>query len=86
MKEITDAELVEPTRRGDDGKAFGSLVIRHQRMVFAVAHALLGEASEAEDMAQEAFLRAYINLPALKDSTKLAPWLRRIACIAAGNG
>ena len=76
--EVTDAELVGAARRGDAG-ALGELVGRHQKQVFAVALSLLGDAAEAEDMAQETFIRASRNLDLLADPAKFAAWVRRIA-------
>ena len=76
--EVTDAELVGAARRGDAG-ALGELVRRHQKQVFAVALSLLGDAAEAEDMAQETFIRASRNLDLLADPAKFAAWVRRIA-------
>lgn len=78
MKENTDRELVETARQYHSSEAFNVLVIRHQGMVFSLAYTLLDDGAEAEDMAQEAFLRAYINLHTLNDPDKFAPWLRQI--------
>ena len=72
-----DTELVEAARCGDAG-ALGELVRRHQRYVFAVALSLVGDPAEAEDLAQEAFIRALRNLDLLADPAKFAPWVRRI--------
>ena len=72
-----DAELVTRARKGESG-AFGELVRRHQRATRALAYALVGDQAEAEDLSQEAFLRAFRNLDLLADPAKFAPWLRRI--------
>src|SRR5438309_10414529 len=74
----TDAELVEAARQGETS-AFGELVRRHQKQVFAVAFALVGDAAEAEDLAQETFIRASRNLDLLADPGKFWAWVRRIA-------
>src|SRR3712207_6703780 len=55
VSERSDAELVGAAREGRV-EAFGELVHRHQRAAVAVAYSLLGDAAEAEDIAQEAFL------------------------------
>jgi RNA polymerase sigma factor (sigma-70 family) len=80
IQERPDAELVRAARDGDDaGAAFGELVRRHERGVYVLALSLLHDAAEAEDMAQEAFLRAFRNLDLLADPAKFGVWLRRIA-------
>jgi len=75
---VEDARLVEQARNGD-GDAFGELVRRHQAAVVAVAWSLLGDAAEAEDLAQETFVRALRNLDMLADPARFAGWIRRIA-------
>ena len=72
-----DADLVERARRGDD-HAFGALVQAHQRRALALARSLVGEDADAEDLTQEAFLRALRNLDLLADPEKFSPWLQRI--------
>src|SRR4051812_44261095 len=83
MSEADDAALVERARQGDP-RAFDGLVRRHERSARAVARSMVGDATEAEDLAQEAFLRALRNLDLLADPSKFAPWLRRVvfaACV-----
>ncbi|HET7585190.1 MAG TPA: sigma-70 family RNA polymerase sigma factor [Gemmatimonadaceae bacterium] len=75
--EPTDAELVNSVRAGDV-RAFDVLVRRHERAAWAVAYALVHDGTEAEDLAQEAFVRAFRNLDMLADPGKFAAWLRRI--------
>ncbi len=77
MERLTDAELVERARQGTSG-AFAELVRRYQREVYALACSLLSDRAEAEDMAQEAFVRALRNLDLLADPAKFGPWLRRV--------
>src|SRR5690606_13791257 len=77
-RERSDADLVEAARAGD-ADAFGALVRRHQAGARALAASLLGDDAEAEDAAQDAFVRALRNLDLLADPAKFAPWLRRIA-------
>lgn len=78
MHDTTDAELVEAARQGE-ASAFGELVRRHQKQVFAVALSLVGDAAEAEDLTQETFIRASRNLDLLADPEKFLAWVRRIA-------
>jgi RNA polymerase sigma factor (sigma-70 family) len=80
----TDAELVIAARADGTaaGDAFGKLVRRYQRMVYALALSLVREA-DAEDVAQDAFLRAFRNLDLLADPARFGVWLRRITFGAA---
>src|SRR5688572_19234831 len=66
LKHLTDAELVSVAREseGTAGAAFGELVRRYQRMVYALAASLV-RPSDAEDVVQETFLRAFRNLDLL---------------------
>src|SRR5687768_9203764 len=77
-RESTVGDLVESARRGDVA-AFGELVRRHQGQVIAVAISILGDRAEAEDLAQETFIRASRNLDLLADPEKFPRWVRRIA-------
>lgn len=77
MDQRTDAELVEAVREGSV-EPFGELVRRHQRAATALAYSLLGDSAEADDLAQEAFLRALRNLDLLADPASFGPWLRRV--------
>jgi RNA polymerase sigma-70 factor (ECF subfamily) len=73
----TDDELVAHCLKGSRA-AFSELVLRHQKMVFNVARAMLGDAHAAEDVSQEAFLHAYQGLPAYRAEGKFPAWLRTI--------
>ena len=64
--------------RGDRG-AFGELVERHQRAVFALIAARIGRRPEVEDLAQEAFLKAYESLRSLRDASRFGGWVLKIA-------
>ncbi|MGH7717857.1 MAG: RNA polymerase sigma factor [Gemmatimonadaceae bacterium] len=77
MKRASDAELIAAARRSD-AAAFSELVRRHERAVQALARSLLGDWAEAEDMAQESFLRAFRNLDLLVDPSRFRAWLLRI--------
>src|SRR6478752_2176480 len=61
-----------------DLDAFGQLVERFQRMAYAVAYTMLSDAHLAEDVAQEAFIEAYICLPKLREPAAFPGWFRRI--------
>ena len=58
--------------------AYGDLVARFQHMAIALACARLSDRHLAEDVAQEAFLQAYKDLPALRKPEAFAAWLRRV--------
>jgi RNA polymerase sigma-70 factor (ECF subfamily) len=61
-----------------DREAFGEIVHLHQQAVFGVAYRMLGNVHDAEDAAQEAFIRAYRFLDAFEPDRPLGPWLNRI--------
>lgn len=69
-----DAALVARAREGD-ASAFGALVERHERDAMAAAIGFLGSRSEAEDAAQEAFVRAWSKLETLRDPSRFKAWL-----------
>ncbi|MGE0027831.1 MAG: RNA polymerase sigma factor [Thermoleophilia bacterium] len=64
--------------RRRDEQAFRELVVRHQRVVRAYAEGLLGDRHEAEDAAQESFVRAYRRIDAFRGDAPLRTWLLRI--------
>ncbi len=78
MDEASDRQLVARTR-GGEANAFGELVRRYQTSVYNVCYRLLGDPQEAEDLAQEAFLRAYRRLGSYDDQRPFGPWMRRVA-------
>ena len=76
--ELEDTVLVRRTLGGDQ-QAFGSIVEKYKDSVFNVAYRMLGNASEAEDVAQEAFVRAYTQLHTYKDTHRFSTWLLSIS-------
>jgi RNA polymerase sigma-70 factor (ECF subfamily) len=74
----TDRDLILRARRGESD-AFGELVTRYQTGVFNVCYRVLHERGEAEDMAQETFMRAYDRLNTFDLEREFGPWIRRIA-------
>jgi RNA polymerase sigma-70 factor (ECF subfamily) len=84
MDAPADRALVLRARRGEV-EAFGELVRRHQTSVFNVCYRLLGERREAEDLAQEAFLRAYQRLHTFDVERPFGPWIRRVAANVCFN-
>ncbi len=75
---VGDSELAVRARKGDDS-AFDRLIERHQRPVFRLCWSMLGDRSDAEDAAQETFVRAYQSLPSYDAERSFGPWLRGIA-------
>jgi len=76
---VTDeAEWIQLAREGDQA-AFGRLVAAYQTPVYNLAYRMLGSAAEAEDAAQEAFLRAYIHLNSYDPHRPFSTWLFSIA-------
>ena len=65
--------------RNGDGRAFEELVIAYQHRIFGVAVRMLGSAAEAQDVAQEVFLRAHRALGGFRGDSKLSTWLYTIA-------
>jgi RNA polymerase sigma-70 factor (ECF subfamily) len=75
---------LEGARRGDR-EAFGRLVRRHQRRVYATTLHILGNHSDADDATQEAFVRAYRGLASFDGRSDFFTWLYRIAVNTALN-
>jgi RNA polymerase sigma-70 factor (ECF subfamily) len=78
MRDASDSALVLHARNGD-AEAFGELVQRYQATVYAVSYRMLGERRAAEDLTQEAFLRAYQRLDTFDETRPFGPWMRRVA-------
>lgn len=82
MDSPTDQALAEQARRGETtaaADAYGELVTRYQTSVFNVCYRLMGERHAAEDLAQEAFIRAYQRLQTFDPARPFGPWIRRVA-------
>lgn len=78
MSQENDALWVQRTLAGDP-QAFGELVQQYERDVFNLTYRMLNNRGEAEDAAQEAFLRAYSNLDRYDQSRSFKTWLLSIA-------
>ncbi len=72
-----EGELVRQARRGDDS-AFEALVNRHARRLYALAFHLLGNAADAEDALQDAFIGAFGGLHGFRGEASVKTWLTRI--------
>ena len=73
----SDAQLVQETLAGNN-PAFAALVSRYERSVLAVATRQVQSTHAADDVAQEAFVKAYQQLPNLRNPKAFAPWLMKI--------
>jgi RNA polymerase sigma-70 factor (ECF subfamily) len=72
-----DADLVALCLRGDPD-AFDALVRRHYRSAFAVALGVLGNRQDAEDVVQDAFVKAVERLEDCRETSKFVPWMMMI--------
>jgi RNA polymerase sigma-70 factor (ECF subfamily) len=81
---LEDAELARRAREGDDG-AYEELVKRHGPIAFRVAWLVTRDRGEAEDAAQEAFVKAYYALDRFRPGSPFRPWLLRIVANEARN-
>src|SRR5216110_1053519 len=73
-----DEQMVERALSGDP-EAFGELVRRWERRIFALAYGMLGRGEDARDATQETFLAAFRNLRGFRGEAKVSSWLHRIA-------
>jgi RNA polymerase sigma-70 factor, ECF subfamily len=74
----SDEQIVERALTGD-AEAFGEIVHRWERRIFALAFGMLGREEDARDATQETFLAAFRNLRAFRGEAKVSSWLHRIA-------
>lgn len=74
----TDEIIVERALSGD-AEAFGEIVRRWERRIFALAYGMLGREDDARDATQETFLAAFRNLRGFRGEAKVSSWLHRIA-------
>jgi RNA polymerase sigma-70 factor (ECF subfamily) len=79
-----DAQLVERVQQGDK-RAFELLVAKYQRRVLRLISRLVRDPAEQEDVAQEAFIKAYRALPQFRGESAFYTWLYRIAVNTAKN-
>lgn len=82
--EVDEAALVEQAR-AQDQLAWTQLIRQHQEPAFRLAYLMLGEARDAEDVLQEALLRAYLSLDKFDTTRPFRPWLLSIVANLARN-
>ncbi|KAF1687021.1 RNA polymerase subunit sigma [Pseudoxanthomonas broegbernensis] len=77
-RDVLDAELAKLAAQGD-GAAFEAIMRRHNRLLFRTARGIVRSDGEAEEVAQEAWMRAWRRLSDFRAESKLSTWLVRIA-------
>ena len=82
--DVSDAQLVQRVQRGDR-RAFDLLVAKYQHKVLKLVGRLISNPAEAEDVAQEAFIKAYRALKSFRGDSAFYTWLYRIAINTAKN-
>lgn len=81
---MSDAELIARAKRGDR-QAYETVVRRYDQLAFRTAYLLTGDAGDAEDAAQAAFLKAYLAIDRFPIEAPFRPWLLRIVANEAHN-
>ena len=84
MTEPTDQQLVERVQQGDK-RAFDLLVLKYQHRILALVTRFVHDSHEAQDVAQEAFIKAYRALANFRGDSAFYTWLYRIAINTAKN-
>jgi RNA polymerase sigma-70 factor, ECF subfamily len=79
METVTNDEVIVERALTGDAEAFGEIVRRWERRIFALAYGMLGREEEARDATQETFLAAFRNLRNFRGEAKVSSWLHRIA-------
>ena len=80
----TDQQLVARVQRGDS-RAFDLLVLKYQHKIFGLISRYIRDADEVQDVAQEAFIKAFKALPKFRGDSQFYTWLYRIAINTAKN-
>jgi len=80
----TDQQLVAKVQKGDS-RAFDLLVLKYQHRIFGLIGRYIRDADEVQDVAQEAFIKAYRALPGFRGESAFYTWLYRIAINTAKN-
>ena len=79
METVTNDEQMVQRALSGDPEAFGEIVRRWERRIFALAFGMLGREEDARDATQETFLAAFRNLRGFRGDAKVSSWLHRIA-------
>ena len=83
MSQVVDELLIEEAKH--DPEAFGELVLRYQDRLYNFLYRMTGNAQDAEDLAQEVFLRIYKALDRFRPDAPFRPWMYKIAVNTAIN-
>jgi len=79
MDTVTTDEIIVERALSGDAEAFGEIVRRWERRIFALAYGMLGREEDARDATQETFLAAFRNLRGFRGEARVSSWLHRIA-------
>ena len=82
--EVTDKQLVARVKKGDS-RAFDMLVMKYQHRIMGLIGRYVHDADEVQDVAQEAFIKAYRALPRFRGDSAFYTWMYRIAINTAKN-
>ncbi len=85
MTDFDEQELIERCQTGDD-RAFSELVDRYKNLVYAMVFRMVRDRSQADDLAQEVFLKVHRGLPYFRGEARLSTWIYRIVanvCVQA---
>ena len=77
MAEIDERELVSRCQAGDE-TAFGELVDQYKNLVYAMVYRMVNDRNQADDLAQEVFLKVHRGLPYFRGEARLSTWIYRI--------
>ena len=77
-EQVDDKELVAAALKGDES-AYGELLERFRRPVFSLIYRMIGDREQAEDLAQESFVKAFNNLDSYNRKYRFSSWLFKIA-------
>ncbi len=78
VEKVPDGVLVRRVKQGDKD-AFGELVERHKQRIYFVAYRMTNSHSDADDLSQEVFVRAYESISNFREESSFSTWLYRIA-------
>lgn len=78
MERVEDLALVRRFKKGDEG-AFNELVRRYQERIYRLCHRMVRNADDAQDLTQDAFVKAYLSLGKFREKSTFYTWIYRIA-------
>ena len=78
MERLADEKLVSQTLKGEEG-AFSTLIKRYEKQIYSLAYRLTNNKDDAQDLAQEAFIKIYKNLDKYDHERPFFPWMYKVA-------